>query len=100
MFDCTYVLGVGKEGVIVSSRGPTKSRRDIEKFLRVERADERAAQQTYKGQLAVLANYKTTLEIRHMMDQELEHLETFDSLLSEKSGIPYSTHKGHGWIYA
>ena len=84
----------------MSSRDPTKSHRDIEKFLRFERAGERAAQQIYKGQLAVLANYKTALEIRHMMDQELEHLETFDSLLSEKSANPYSTHKGHGWIYA
>ena len=57
----------------MSSRGPTKSRRNIEKFLRFKRADERPAQQIYKGQLAVLANYKTALEIRHMMDQELEH---------------------------
>jgi ubiquinone biosynthesis monooxygenase Coq7 len=68
--------------------------------LHFERADERAAQQIYKGQLAVLTNYKTALEIRHMMDQELEHLETFDGLLIKKSGNPYSTHKGHGWIYA
>ena len=92
MFDCTFDLRAGKEGVIIRSRSPTKSRRDIEKFWRVERAGERAAQQTYKGQLAVLANYETALEIRHMMDQELEQLETFDSLFSEKSGNPYLIH--------
>ena len=44
MFDCNYVLGAGKEGVIMSSRSPTKSRRDIEKFLRVDRTGEKAAQ--------------------------------------------------------
>jgi demethoxyubiquinone hydroxylase (CLK1/Coq7/Cat5 family) len=41
-----------------------------------------------------LANYETAFEICHMMDQELEHLETFDSLLSEKSGNPSLTHPG------
>ena len=92
MFDCNYVLGAGKEGVIMSSRSPTKSRRVIEKMLRVDRTGEKAAQQILKGQLAVLADYETVLEIRHMMNQEIKHLETFESLLSEKSGNPYSTH--------
>jgi demethoxyubiquinone hydroxylase (CLK1/Coq7/Cat5 family) len=91
MFDCSYVLGAGKEGVIVSTLSPIKSRRDIEKFLRVDRAGEMAAQQFYKGQFAVLVKYETALKIRHMMDQELEQLETFDGLLSEKSGNPYLT---------
>ena len=80
MFNCTHVLGARKQGGIISSRSPTKPRRDIEKFLPVDRAGERAAQQIYKGQLAVLTNYETALEIRHMMDQELKHPETFDSL--------------------
>ena len=78
----------------MSSPSPTTSRRDIEKFLRVDFAGGRAALQIYKGQLTVLANHETALDIRHMMDQELEHPETFDSLLSEKSGNPYSTHYG------
>ena len=94
MFDCTYVLGAGKEGVIMSLPSPTTSRRDIEKFVRVDLAGGRAAQKIYKDQLAVLANHETALVIRHMMDQELENLETFDSLLNEKSGNPYSTHYG------
>ena len=76
----------------MNSLSPIKSRCDIEKFLRVDRAGEMAAQQIYKGQFVVLAKYETALKIRHMIDQELEHLETFDSLLSEKSGNPYSTH--------
>ena len=72
----------------MTSRNPTTSRHDIESFLRVDHAGERAAQQIYKGQLAVLANHEMADEIRHMMDQEVEHLETFDSLLNERKVRP------------
>ena len=72
----------------MTSLNPTTSRHDIERFLRVDHAGERAAQQIYKGQLAVLANHKMADEIRHMMDQEVEHLETFDSLLNERQVRP------------
>ena len=72
----------------MTSRNPTTSRRDIERFLRVDHAGERAAQQIYKGQLAVLANHEMADEIQHMMDQEVEHLETFDSLLNERKVRP------------
>lgn len=72
----------------MTSRNPATSRHDIERFLRVDHAGERAAQQIYKGQLAVLANHEMADEIRHMMDQEVEHLETFDSLLNERQVRP------------
>ena len=72
----------------MTSRNPTTSRHDIERFLRVDHAGERAAQQIYRGQLAVLANHKMADEIRHMMDQEVEHLETFDNLLNERQVRP------------
>ena len=72
----------------MTSRNSTTSRRDIERFLRVDHAGERAAQQIYKGQLAVLANHEMADEIRQMMDQEVEHLETFDSLLNERKVRP------------
>ena len=72
----------------MTSLNPTTSRRDIERFLRVDHAGERAAQQIYKGQLAVLGNHEMADEIRHMMDQEVEHLETFDSLLNERKVRP------------
>jgi ubiquinone biosynthesis monooxygenase Coq7 len=88
MSDCAYLLTTGKEGSIMTSRNPTTSRRDIERFLRVDHAGERAAQQIYKGQLAVLANHEMADEIRHMMDQEVEHLETFDHLLNERKVRP------------
>ncbi len=66
----------------------TTQRRDIERFLRVDHAGERAAQQIYKGQLAVLEKHDMAKEIQHMMEQEVEHLETFDSLLNERQVRP------------
>jgi ubiquinone biosynthesis monooxygenase Coq7 len=64
------------------------SRRDIEQFLRVDHAGERAAQQIYRGQLVVLGRTEMGDEIRHMMAQEVEHLETFDDLLNERQVRP------------
>ncbi len=52
-------------------------------FLRVNHAGERAAQTIYKGQLAVLKGHEHEAEIQHMMEQEVEHLETFDRLLND-----------------
>lgn len=70
------------------SRKPTTSRRDIDRFLRVDHAGERTTRQVYKGQPAVLANHEMADEIRHMMDQEVEHLETIDNLLNERQVRP------------
>ncbi len=64
------------------------SRRNIERFLRVDHAGERAAQQIYKGQLVVLRNHSSGAEIQHMMEQEIEHLETFEHLLNERQVRP------------
>jgi len=51
--------------------------------LRVNHAGERAAQTIYQGQLAVLKNRPEAAEIQHMMEQEKEHLDTFDRLLND-----------------
>ena len=64
------------------------NRREIERFLRVDHAGERAAQQIYKGQLVVLRNHSSGEEIQHMMEQEIEHLETFETLLNERQVRP------------
>ena len=55
----------------------------LAEFLRVNHAGERAAQTIYKGQLAILRGHEHEAEIQHMMEQEVEHLETFDRLLNE-----------------
>ena len=67
---------------------PHTSPADIDRYLRVDHACERAAQQIYKGQLAVLKNHAMGPEIQHMMEQEVEHLETFETLLNEREVRP------------
>ena len=64
------------------------SRADIERYIRVDHAGERAAQQIYRGQLVVLGQHEMGDEIRHMMEQEVEHLETFDTLINERKVRP------------
>jgi ubiquinone biosynthesis monooxygenase Coq7 len=48
----------------------TTNRQDIERYIRVDHAGERAAQQIYRGQLVVLDKHPMGEEIRHMMAQE------------------------------
>jgi ubiquinone biosynthesis monooxygenase Coq7 len=72
----------------MTNENSTTDRRDIERFLRVDHAGERAAQQIYRGQLVVMGKGPMGDEIRHMMDQEVEHLETFDRLLNERQVRP------------
>ena len=61
----------------------TKPNVRLAEYLRVNHAGERAAQTIYKGQLAVLKGHPQAAEIQHMMEQEQEHLDTFDTLLNE-----------------
>ena len=64
------------------------NRADLERYIRVDHAGERAAQQIYRGQLVVLGQHEMGDEIRHMMEQEVEHLETFDTLINERKVRP------------
>ena len=67
---------------------PAAGRRDIERFLRVDHAGERAAQQIYRGQLAILRNHSSGPQIQHMMEQEVEHLDAFEALLNGRRVRP------------
>ena len=64
----------------ITKAGPDER---LAEYLRVNHAGERAAQTIYKGQLAVLRGHPQEGEIQHMMEQEQEHLDTFDALLNE-----------------
>ena len=64
------------------------NRADLERYIRVDHAGERAAQQIYRGQLVVLGQHEMGDEIRHMMEQEVEHLETCDTLINERKVRP------------
>jgi ubiquinone biosynthesis monooxygenase Coq7 len=56
---------------------------DVSRYLRVDHAGELGARRIYEGQLAILGNHPVAEEIRHMRDQEQEHLDTFENLLNE-----------------
>lgn len=57
--------------------------KNLEQMVRVNHAGELGAKCIYQGQLAVLKNRPATPNIKHMMEQELEHLEYFDNRLGE-----------------
>jgi ubiquinone biosynthesis monooxygenase Coq7 len=57
-------------------------------MIRVDHAGEYGARRIYEGQLAVLGNGEAGKQIRHMYQQELRHLETFDRLMAERRVRP------------
>jgi 3-demethoxyubiquinol 3-hydroxylase len=60
----------------------------IEEILRVNHAGEFGAQRIYQGQVAHIKDVETKSLIKHMLDQELEHLDYFDSKLKEGLSRP------------
>ena len=68
---------------VMTEQSPPKANQRLAEYLRVNHAGERAAQTIYKGQLAVLRGHPQAAEIQHMMEQEQEHLDTFDTLLND-----------------
>ncbi len=60
----------------------------VERMIRVDQAGEYGARRIYEGQLAVLGNGPKGETIRHMHEQELRHLETFDALLADRRVRP------------
>jgi len=66
------------------------TRADIAAMIRVDHAGEYGAVRIYEGQLAVLgrSTSKTAHAIRHMAQQEQEHLRAFDTLINERRVRP------------
>tara|TARA_B100000963_G_C22237535_1_gene498545 strand:- start:266 stop:490 length:225 start_codon:yes stop_codon:yes gene_type:complete len=62
----------------------TTKRSDLARYIRVAHADERAADQIYRDQLAALDDHEMGDEIRCMTAQGVEHLKTFDTLINER----------------
>jgi len=60
----------------------------IERMVRVDHAGEFGAVRIYEGQLAVLGTSKTAPVIRHMLDQEKQHLKRFDDLVADRRVRP------------
>lgn len=60
----------------------------VERMLRVDHAGEYGAVRIYEGQLAVFGKSKNAPIIQHMLEQEKQHLETFDKLVGDRKVRP------------
>ncbi|WP_027283948.1 demethoxyubiquinone hydroxylase family protein [Rubritepida flocculans] len=72
----------------MSTTPATTPRRYLERVIRVDHAGEYGAKRIYQGQLAVLRGTKHEPTIRHMQEQEQEHLDTFSRLIAERRVRP------------
>jgi len=68
--------------------GDPDPRQLVERILRVDHAGEYGAKRIYEGQLSVLQKAPSTPTIRHMLQQELEHLDAFSRLLPQRRVRP------------
>jgi 3-demethoxyubiquinol 3-hydroxylase len=68
--------------------GDLKQEQLIERMIRVDQAGEYGAVRIYEGQLSVLASSDSAPVIKHMLDQEIEHLETFSEMLKKRRVRP------------
>ena len=60
----------------------------LERIVRVDHAGEYGAVRIYEGQLAVLGNSNKADLIRHMAEQEREHLDKFNELIGARRVRP------------
>jgi 3-demethoxyubiquinol 3-hydroxylase len=60
----------------------------VDRVIRVDHAGEYGAKRIYEGQLAVLGRKHEGPVIRHMLEQELKHLEAFEKLMVERHARP------------
>lgn len=68
--------------------GDPTARQMVERTIRVDHAGEYGAKRIYQGQIAVLRGTKWEPIIRHMQEQEQEHLDTFSRLVGERRVRP------------
>ena len=68
--------------------GADATEKDVERMIRVDHAGEYGAVQIYRGQLAVLGHTAAGATIKHMHEQEQEHLQRFDELVAEHGVRP------------
>jgi ubiquinone biosynthesis monooxygenase Coq7 len=68
--------------------GDPPSRERFARMVRVDHAGEYGAKRIYEGQLAVLGRTRHGPTIRHMAEQEREHLEAFETLIVERRVRP------------
>lgn len=64
----------------------------VDRIIRVDHAGEFGARRIYEGQLAVLKNHPEAGTIRHMLEQELTHLKTFEKMMVQRQVRPTALH--------
>ncbi len=60
----------------------------MDRVIRVDHAGEYGAKRIYEGQLAVLGRKNEGHVIRHMLEQELKHLDAFEKFMVERRARP------------
>ncbi len=60
----------------------------IDRILRVDHAGEYGARRIYEGQLSVLGKSACGPTLRHMAEQEAQHLKTFEKMVVERRARP------------
>ena len=68
--------------------GDPTPRETVARTIRVDHAGEYGAKRIYQGQIAVLRGTKWEPLIRHMQEQEQEHLDTFTGLIGTRRVRP------------
>lgn len=68
--------------------GDLDRRERMAQLLRVDHAGEYGARRIYEGQLAVLGHTEKGPLLRHMHEQEVEHLRAFEKMLPERRVRP------------
>ena len=68
--------------------GDPTPREIVARTIRVDHAGEYGAKRIYQGQIAVLRGTKWEPLIRHMQEQEQEHLDTFTHLITKRRVRP------------
>lgn len=61
---------------------------NISQIIKVNHAGEYGAKQIYLGQLRACTSNDKKEQIKHMLEQELRHLEYFERLIKEKKSTP------------
>lgn len=64
----------------------------IDRLVRVDHAGEFGAQRIYQGQIDVLGHTHVGPTLRHMKEQEEEHLAAFEDLIKQRRGRPTILH--------
>jgi len=68
--------------------GDLRQEQLVERMIRVDHAGEYGAVRIYEGQMSVLANSDSSPIIEHMLNQEIEHMETFSEILKKRRVRP------------